>query len=65
MKPVDILEWSMGWAWPIMTALVALMAWGIARFLNWGEQEPIWGTIIRSDPGQALCLSVRLAMKIS
>lgn len=39
MKPVDILEWSMGWAWPIMTGLVALMAWGITRIMNWGEQD--------------------------
>ena len=38
MKPVDILEWTMGWAWPIIIGLVALMAWGIARVMSWKEE---------------------------
>jgi hypothetical protein len=39
MKPVDILEWTMGWAWPIIIGLMALMAWGIARIMTWREQD--------------------------
>ena len=38
MKPTDILEWTMGWAWPVIIGLVALMAWGIARFMAWKEE---------------------------
>ena len=39
MKPVDILEWAMGWAWPIIIGLVVLMAWGIARVMTWKDQH--------------------------
>jgi len=34
----DVLEWTMGWAWPVMVLLGVLIAWGIGRFLTWGEQ---------------------------
>ena len=39
MKPADILEWTMGWAWPVIISLMALMAWGIARIMTWKEQD--------------------------
>ena len=35
MKAVDILEWVMGWPWPILLVFGALMAWGIARVITW------------------------------
>jgi hypothetical protein len=38
MKPEDILAWTMGWAWPIIIGLVALMSWGIARLMTWKEE---------------------------
>lgn len=40
MKPVDVLEWTMGWAWPVMTVLAVLIFIGIERIVNWGTQEP-------------------------
>ncbi|HUJ19109.1 MAG TPA: hypothetical protein VL197_14090 [Nitrospirota bacterium] len=39
MKPVDILEWTMGWAWPIMTGIAVLMALSVARIMSWDEQD--------------------------
>ncbi len=39
MKPVDILEWTMGWPWPIIVLLGALLAWGIWRFMSWDEES--------------------------
>lgn len=36
---MDIMQWAMGWSWPIVTALAVLMAWGIARFLSWQERD--------------------------
>jgi hypothetical protein len=38
-KDMDILQWTMGWSWPIITVLGALVAWGIARFLSWQEED--------------------------
>ena len=35
----ELLEWTMGWAWPVIVLLGVLMAWGIGRFLTWGEQD--------------------------
>ncbi|MDA8100750.1 MAG: hypothetical protein M0042_14130 [Nitrospiraceae bacterium] len=40
MKASDILEWTMGWAWPVIVALGALVAWGIARFVSWESSGP-------------------------
>ncbi len=37
---IDVLEWTMGWAWPIITLLAVLIAWGIGRFLTWDEESP-------------------------
>ncbi len=37
MKPADILEWTMGWPWPVVVLLSALVVWGIWRFLSWDE----------------------------
>lgn len=39
MKPIDILEWTMGWAWPVIIVLLVLIAWGIERLTAWGEKE--------------------------
>jgi hypothetical protein len=38
-KDIDILQWTMGWSWPIIAALGGLLAWGIARFLSWQEED--------------------------
>ena len=35
----ELLEWTMGWAWPVMVLLGVLIAWGIGRFLTWSEQN--------------------------
>lgn len=40
MKPVDVLEWTMGWAWPVMVVLAALIFIGIERLVNWEVREP-------------------------
>ncbi len=37
MTQVDILEWTMGWAWPVLLLFLFLMVWGITRLTNWGE----------------------------
>ncbi len=29
----------MGWAWPIMSGIVVLMAWGVERIMTWDKQE--------------------------
>jgi hypothetical protein len=29
----------MGWAWPVIIGLVALMAWGVARIMAWKDQD--------------------------
>ncbi len=39
MKPVDILEWTMGWPWPVIAVLMALTVWGIVRIMMWDEEE--------------------------
>jgi hypothetical protein len=39
MKFVDILEWTTGWAWPIMIGIVVLMALGVERIMTWDKQE--------------------------
>jgi hypothetical protein len=39
MTFVEIMEWTMGWAWPIIIGLVLLMAWGIERVEDWDEEE--------------------------
>ncbi len=36
---IDILQWTMGWSWPIITGLALLIVWGIVRFLAWDEPE--------------------------
>lgn len=49
MKDLDILQWTMGWSWPIITVLAVLIAWGIGRFLTWDEKNPAE----ESTPGPA------------
>lgn len=38
MDPVDILQWTMGWSWPIVAGLGILMTWGIVRFMDLAEE---------------------------
>ncbi len=35
----EMLEWTMGWPWPVIVLLGGLITWGIGRFLNWDEEE--------------------------
>ncbi len=35
----ELFEWTTGWAWPVMILLGVLIAWGIGRFLTWGEEN--------------------------
>jgi hypothetical protein len=35
----EILEWTMGWAWPILIGFAVLMAWGIERIAGWNEPD--------------------------
>ncbi len=37
MSSMEILEWTMGWAWPILIVFAVLMAWGIKRITGWNE----------------------------
>jgi hypothetical protein len=39
MKFTEILEWTMGWAWPIMIGIVILIAWGVERIMTWDKQD--------------------------
>ncbi len=39
MRPVDILEWVMGWPWPIILGFVVLMAWGLKRIVTWDNED--------------------------
>ncbi len=39
MTPMEILEWTMGWAWPIMIVFAILVAWGIERIAGWNETD--------------------------
>jgi hypothetical protein len=43
MTFVEVMEWTMGWAWPIIIGLVLLMAWGIERIEDWDEEEGLSG----------------------
>ncbi len=36
----EILEWTMGWPWPVIVLLGVLIALGIGRVLSWEETEP-------------------------
>jgi len=58
MKAVDILEWVMGWPWPILLVLGSLMAWGIARVITWDvryriEEQP--SVLIPGKKGTCQC----------
>lgn len=39
MKPLEILEWTMGWAWPVIVGFFVLIMLGIVRLINWDTQK--------------------------
>jgi len=39
MSFAEILEWTTGWAWPLMIGIVVLMAWGVERIMTWDKQN--------------------------
>jgi hypothetical protein len=49
MKSAEILEWVMGWPWPVLFVFVVLMAGGIFRMISWDKQdlpeEQLFGSI--------------------
>jgi hypothetical protein len=38
MTSAEILEWVMGWAWPIIFVFVVLIVGGIERLITWDKQ---------------------------
>jgi hypothetical protein len=40
MKPAEILEWVMGWPWPVLIVFVVVMAGGVSRIISWDKQNP-------------------------
>jgi hypothetical protein len=55
MTFVEIMEWTMGWAWPIMLGIVLLMAWGIERIETWDEEELSAGQTSGQIPEKCVC----------
>ncbi len=39
MKFAEILEWTTGWAWPIMIGFIVLLSWGVERIMSWDKQD--------------------------
>lgn len=39
MSSTDILEWVMGWPWPVIIVFVILIAAGIERIISWDNQN--------------------------
>ncbi len=39
MTSAEILEWVMGWPWPIIIAFAILIAVGIERIISWDKQD--------------------------
>ncbi len=52
MTPMEILEWTTGWAWPIMIVFAVLMAWGIARIMRWNDQDQREDQMTNPVPGR-------------
>ncbi len=52
MTSMEILEWTMGWAWPILIVFAVLMAWGIERIIRWNEQDGREDQMTGPGPGK-------------
>ncbi len=39
MSSSEILEWVTGWPWPVILAVVVLIAVGIERIISWDKQD--------------------------
>ena len=39
MKNAEILEWVMGWPWPVLIVFVVLIAGGILRIVSQDKQD--------------------------
>jgi hypothetical protein len=39
MKSTEILEWTMGWAWPVIMGIAVLIAWAVERIVNWNKGD--------------------------
>jgi len=39
MTSAEILEWVMGWPWPVIIVFVLLIAGGIGRLVYWDKED--------------------------
>jgi len=39
MTSAEILEWVMGWAWPVLLVFVLLIAAGVLRIISWDKED--------------------------
>ncbi len=56
MKSVTVLEWTMGWAWPVMVVLAALIFTGIQRIVNWDAHWRSQDTMPAGIPREDMCV---------
>ncbi len=52
MKSAEILEWVMGWPWPVIIAFVVVIAGGIERLVSWYTQDISEEHSSGSNPGK-------------
>jgi hypothetical protein len=56
MSSAEILEWVTGWPWPIIIAVVVLIAVGIERIISWDKQDVFEDKSLRLIPDdKCLC----------
>ena len=59
MNVDEVLEWTMGWPWPVIVLLCVLIAWGIGRVLTWDEEgqknEQVRGTTAADEACVCTC----------
>ncbi len=39
MKHLEVLEWSMGYAWPVIVGFFVLIVSGVVRLINWDAKK--------------------------
>ncbi len=52
MSSSEILEWVTGWPWPIIIAVVVLIAVGIERIISWDKQDVFEDESLRPIPDE-------------
>ncbi|HAM50662.1 MAG TPA: hypothetical protein DCP92_08210 [Nitrospiraceae bacterium] len=51
MTSTELLEWVMGWPWPVIVVFVLLIAGGIGRLVYWDKEDR---SAQQSSSGQSL-----------